>query len=183
VVWRAFFLGIAVSLAANIAAAPVLDWHETLVAGWPPVALLLSVELLTHDESNSSPRETLTKARPERDDRPDHPHPSEPRDALASPGQSAATVLTTPRRKKGGSNAEAAMWAHFQQQQAQGRNPTGAELDRIAGTNNYGRAVLARWRRTGRIPSTPHRRPTKPNSPISQQSDAVRRAGQGADSA
>jgi len=47
-VWLAFLLGIAVSLAANIAAAPALAWKPVLVAGWPPVALLLSVELLAH---------------------------------------------------------------------------------------------------------------------------------------
>lgn len=47
-IWSAFFLGIAVSLAANIAAAPDLAWKAVLVAGWPPVALLLSVELLVH---------------------------------------------------------------------------------------------------------------------------------------
>ncbi|WP_263974151.1 DUF2637 domain-containing protein [Streptomyces albicerus] len=46
VVWLAFLLGIAVSLAANIAAAATLTWKPVLVAGWPPVALLLSVELL-----------------------------------------------------------------------------------------------------------------------------------------
>jgi hypothetical protein len=45
------------------------------------------------------------------------------------------------------------MWAHYQHEHAAGRTPTGADLDRIAGTNNYGRAVLARWRRTGRIPA------------------------------
>jgi hypothetical protein len=38
--------GVAVSLLANIAAAPVLAWQSVLVAGWPPVALLLAVELL-----------------------------------------------------------------------------------------------------------------------------------------
>ncbi|WP_151478544.1 DUF2637 domain-containing protein [Streptomyces albicerus] len=48
VVWLAFLLGIVVSLAANIAAAPSLAWKPVLVAGWPPVALLLSVELLAH---------------------------------------------------------------------------------------------------------------------------------------
>ncbi|MEV6486148.1 DUF2637 domain-containing protein [Streptomyces sp. NPDC051576] len=48
VVWLAFLLGIGVSLAANIAAAPVLSWRPVLVAGWPPVALLLAVELLAH---------------------------------------------------------------------------------------------------------------------------------------
>ncbi|MGP4089017.1 DUF2637 domain-containing protein [Streptomyces sp. KR55] len=47
-IWSAFLLGIAVSLAANIAAAPALEWKPVLVAGWPPVALLLSVELLVH---------------------------------------------------------------------------------------------------------------------------------------
>nr|WP_323183727.1 DUF2637 domain-containing protein [Streptomyces prunicolor] len=47
-VWAAFLLGIAVSLAANVAAAPRLEWRSVLVAGWPPVALLLSVELLVH---------------------------------------------------------------------------------------------------------------------------------------
>ena len=48
VVWLAFLLGIAVSLAANVAAAPAMAWKPMLVAGWPPVALLLSVELLVH---------------------------------------------------------------------------------------------------------------------------------------
>ncbi|MFG3025436.1 DUF2637 domain-containing protein [Streptomyces sp. NPDC048254] len=51
-VWAAFLLGIAVSLAANVAAnvaaAPGLEWRSVLVAGRPPVALLLSVELLVH---------------------------------------------------------------------------------------------------------------------------------------
>jgi hypothetical protein len=46
VVRLAFLLGIGVSLAANMAAAPALEWKPVLVAGWPPVALLLAVELL-----------------------------------------------------------------------------------------------------------------------------------------
>jgi hypothetical protein len=43
------------------------------------------------------------------------------------------------------------MWAHYQRERAAGRTPTGAELDRVAGTNSYGRGVLARWRRDGRL--------------------------------
>ena len=35
---------------ANIAAAPMLTWQSVVVAGWPPVALLLAVELLTVGE-------------------------------------------------------------------------------------------------------------------------------------
>ena len=46
--WAAFAAGIIVSLAANIAAAPSMSWAPILVAGWPPVALLLAVELLGH---------------------------------------------------------------------------------------------------------------------------------------
>jgi hypothetical protein len=48
--------------------------------------------------------------------------------------------------------AQEVMWAHFQREQAGGRTPTGAELDRVAGTNNYGRTVLRQWRNEGRIP-------------------------------
>ncbi|MER7178629.1 DUF2637 domain-containing protein [Streptomyces hyaluromycini] len=40
-VWAAFLLGIAVSLAVHVAAAPRLEWRSVLVAGWPPVELLL----------------------------------------------------------------------------------------------------------------------------------------------
>lgn len=45
------------------------------------------------------------------------------------------------------------MWQHHQAGQVRGHIPTGAELDRVAGTNNYGRAVLARWRHTSRAGS------------------------------
>lgn len=41
------------------------------------------------------------------------------------------------------------MWAYYVTERAKSRTPTGAELDRIAGTNNYGRKVLRRWRQAG----------------------------------
>jgi hypothetical protein len=119
VLWLAFLLGIAVSLAANIASAPTFGWQPMLVAGWPPVSLLLAVELLTHREKVSTP-ETATET---------------------------AETARKPQRI----TAEEVMWQHFQREYGQGRMPTGAELDRVAGTHNYGRAVLRRWRRTGRI--------------------------------
>ncbi|WP_328442483.1 DUF2637 domain-containing protein [Streptomyces sp. NBC_00444] len=56
VVRLAFLLGIAVSLAANMAAAPALAWKPVLVAGWPPVALLLAVELLAHHSGDQTER-------------------------------------------------------------------------------------------------------------------------------
>lgn len=34
------------------------------------------------------------------------------------------------------------MWTYFVTERSKGRTPTEAELDRVAGTNNYGRKVL-----------------------------------------
>ncbi|MGI3229942.1 DUF2637 domain-containing protein [Streptomyces sp. GTA36] len=73
-IWAAFLLGIAVSLAANIAAAPNLGWKPVLVAGWPPVALLLSVELLVHrpvDRVAARTGRLLDGGDPARSERPD----------------------------------------------------------------------------------------------------------------
>jgi hypothetical protein len=47
---------------------------------------------------------------------------------------------------QGEPTAEQRMWAYYVTERSKGRKPTGAELDRIAGTNNYGRRVLRRWR-------------------------------------
>jgi hypothetical protein len=137
VLWAAFILGIAVSLAANIAAAPNLGWQPVLVAGWPPVALLLAVELLADHPVPAPACSTPSPAAPV--------HP-------AARDRQLAAVPTSHRA--GGvavGTAEQRMWAYYQHERAAGRTPTGADLDRIAGTNNYGRAVLARWRHTGRI--------------------------------
>jgi hypothetical protein len=138
-VWLAFLLGIAVSLAANIAAAPTLAWQPILVAGWPPVALLLAAELLTHHPQQTETQPAASEREPAR----------ETEHAIAPAGVS--TSAQPP--------AEQIMWEHFRREQARGRTPTGAELDRVAGTNNYGRTVLRRWRQQGRVPpADPDRR-------------------------
>ncbi|MFJ8963640.1 hypothetical protein ACIRG5_30050 [Lentzea sp. NPDC102401] len=46
--------------------------------------------------------------------------------------------------------AEDQMRAYFQTQRAHGRWPSGAELDHVAGTNNYGQKLLRRWKEEGR---------------------------------
>ncbi|KLL09759.1 hypothetical protein BL254_22730 [Protofrankia sp. BMG5.30] len=43
------------------------------------------------------------------------------------------------------------MWAYYSTGRAKGRTPTGTDLDRIAGTNNYGRKVPPR---AGRNPTS-----------------------------
>lgn len=158
VVWLAFLLGIAVSLAANIAAAPALAWRPFLVAGWPPVALLLSVELLAHRPAARVRREAGQRESPVGQSRPRETTERQARDERAD--EAPVTVGETGGADAGQrGSAEQVMWQHFQMEQARGRTPTGAELDRVAGTN-YGRAALARWRRAGRIPETSDRVPS-----------------------
>lgn len=149
-VWVAFLGCIAVSLAANIAAAPRLEWQPVLVAGWPPVALLLAVELLAH-RSRSRHVETDPAA-----------FVTEPAVPIAQrePETTAETVhvitlagVSPSTDRSGEPTAQEVMWAHYLSEQQHGRTPTGAELDRVAGTNNYGRTVLRQWREQGRIPA------------------------------
>jgi hypothetical protein len=162
--WVAFLLGVAVSLAANIAAAPTLSWQPVLVAGWPPLALLLAVELVVHSrgQDQTGTVETQPEITPAAE-----PEPEAGAIGAIESAQTAIGTETAPEtrrtsspaaarrpRRLGNPSAEALMWAHFETQRKAGRMPSGAELDRVAGTNNYGRAVLARWRDTGRIPVT-----------------------------
>lgn len=42
--------------------------------------------------------------------------------------------------------AEQRMWEFYEAECRQGRTPTGADLDRFAGTHNYGRRILRKWR-------------------------------------
>lgn len=139
-IWSAFGLGIAVSMAANIAAAPKLAWQPVLVAGWPPVALLLAVELLTHRSVERAPAT---------------PQPG-PTETVMTPESTAENDTRLPE----GRSAEEIMWEHYQLERSRGRVPTGAELDRVAGTRDYGRSVLRRWRSAGRLDPVPDRRPT-----------------------
>lgn len=130
----AFAIGIIVSLAANIATAPSMTWAPILVAGWPPVALLLAVELVGHQRHRDGSGEV------ERDSETD---------ARASDQAEKVTTLGESRPSR--RTAEQVMWDHYQRRVTAGLPPpTGAELDEVARTNNYGRAVLRKWHRKGR---------------------------------
>jgi hypothetical protein len=172
--WLSFGLGVAVSLAANVAAAPALEWQPILVAGWPPVALLLAVELLAHrsrprEDSETAPSAVPGAVRNEPED--ENPGPSEAVDEADSGDGGETTTETSDESADAGSlgtvsaavtaagepSAQEVMWVHYQREQARGRVPTGAELDRVAGTNNYGRTVLRQWREQGRIPEADQR--------------------------
>jgi hypothetical protein len=137
--WLAFVLGICLSLCANIAAAPELSVFAVAVAACPPLALLLAVELLnralkrhraeTTNETSTAPSETANET-------------------------TAVVRLAMDRdesRMPPESTAEQRMWTYYVTERSKGRTPTGAELDRIARTNNYGRKVLRQWKSMGLI--------------------------------
>lgn len=178
VVWASFWAGIAMSLTANIAAAPELTLQPILVAGWPPVALLLAVELLAHGPRSRQHAETdpataktgqvateTEQAGIETEDAGLVTRTAASvvvRDGEAgtetgseSDGETAQVITLAGVSQHSGSatepTAQEVMWEHLQREQTRGRTPTGAELDRVAGTNNYGRTVLRQWRNEGRI--------------------------------
>ncbi|MFD2474740.1 DUF2637 domain-containing protein [Amycolatopsis silviterrae] len=136
--WAAFLFGISLSLCANIGAAPSLSVFGVTVAACPPLALLLAVELLNRALRRDRPVlasvvERVGSGTPEAETR-----------AVAGLGPDAGS-------EDGELTAEQRMWLHYEQEMASGRRPSGAELDRVAGTHNYGRRVLRQWRATGRL--------------------------------
>lgn len=144
--WSAFVFGICLSLCANIAAAPVLSVFSVAVAACPPVALLLAVELLNRSLRRHR-AETVSETSTETDGTEETAEPMAPAVRLASvpTGSGSPTELT----------AEQRMWAYYINERSKGRTPSGAELDRIAGTNNYGRRVLRRWKTADYSPADP----------------------------
>lgn len=135
--WLAFGLGICLSLCANIAAAPELSVFAVAVAACPPLALPLAVELLNRALKRHR-AETGRETTAETTEHGETDTETEPAVSLA--------VLPPASRTPDEPTAEQRMWAYYQTERAKGRTPTGAELDRIAGTNNYGRRLLRKWR-------------------------------------
>ncbi|MEY7972581.1 DUF2637 domain-containing protein [Saccharomonospora xinjiangensis] len=134
--WLAFVFGIVLSLCANVAAAPELSVFAVAVAACPPLALLLAVELLNRALKRHR-AETVSETGTETAET------SETGDEMASVVRLAAV---SDESRPVEPTAEQRMWAYYVTERAKGRTPTGAELDRIAGTNNYGRRLLRRWR-------------------------------------
>ncbi|MEV5302711.1 DUF2637 domain-containing protein [Amycolatopsis methanolica] len=141
--WLSFVFGICLSLCANVAAAPELSVFAVAVAACPPLALLLAVELLNralkrHRAEIANETSTETGETGETSD--------ETRAVVR------LAVVSDKARPPAEPTAEQRMWAYYVTERAKGRTPTGAELDRIVGTNNYGRKVLRRWRQAGHLP-------------------------------
>lgn len=153
--WLAFLFGVGLSLCANIASAPELNAFAIAVTGCPPLALLLAVELL--NRALKRHRAEVTTAEVNGDRNP-------PAETVRGTGNRAAETATdtgrvvaltavSPGLGRQASTAERIMWDYYQAERARGRIPTGAELDRLAKTNNYGRRVVRRWRSEGRLGS------------------------------
>ncbi|RSN26780.1 hypothetical protein DMC61_25260 [Amycolatopsis sp. WAC 04169] len=137
--WSAFIFGISLSLCANIASAPVTSAFGVAVTACPPLALLLAVELLNRalKRHRTNMAETSTDTSPEQELAP----PLAGHLPEASPGPSSTPEPT----------AEQRMWNFYIAEQQLGRTPSGADLDRVAGTHNYGRRILRKWRTEGTL--------------------------------
>jgi hypothetical protein len=143
VTWLAFVFGICLSLVANICSAPTLSVLQVTVAACPPLVLLLAVELLngalkqrsreTGSETASAGSETSIQTLVTGTDN-ETLRPVQP--IMVSPSSLEDSERT----------AEERMWEYYVSERACGRTPTGAELDRVAGTHNYGRRILRKWR-------------------------------------
>ncbi|MGW4129578.1 DUF2637 domain-containing protein [Amycolatopsis japonica] len=159
--WAAFLFGISLSLCANIASAPVTSAFGVAVAACPPLALLLAVELL----NRALKRHRVEPAAPE--PAPAERPPTEPETNAPVTQPSIAPPPATTSEQENHlpkPTAEQLMWTHYQHENAQGRTPTGAELDRVAGTHNYGRRILRKWRREGALPRATTADPEAPRS-------------------
>ncbi|HEX5401481.1 MAG TPA: DUF2637 domain-containing protein [Pseudonocardiaceae bacterium] len=161
--WLAFVFGICLSLCANVAAAPELNVFAVAVAACPPLALLLAVELLNRALKRHR-AETASRIATETGE------PVETGCVVRL-----ATVSEQPRPPSE-STAEQRMWAYYVTERSKGHIPTGAELDRIAGTNNYGRRLLRRWTNTGRIAHNRTAGVDKDGSVVSPTGHALRRS-------
>jgi len=135
--WLAFAFGIVLSLCANIAAAPELNVFAVAVAACPPLALLLAVELLNHALKHQRAW--------------DHDEPSGTHESLDETAAMVRLASIPDEPRPVAATAEQRMWEHYLSERVRGRTPTGAELDRVAGTNNYGRRVVRKWQQSGKI--------------------------------
>jgi hypothetical protein len=115
------------------------------VAACPPLALLLAVELLNRALKRHR-AETASETGTETGETSETAAETAPVVRLA--------VVSDESRPPAEPTAEQRMWAYYVTERSKGRTPTGAELDRIAGTNNYGRRVLRRWRQSGHLPAS-----------------------------
>jgi uncharacterized protein DUF2637 len=135
--WVAFGFGISLSLCANIGSVPRLTVFSVVIAACPPLALLLAVELLNR---------ALKRHRSDKQVRAE----TSAGEKSPEPGVLTSHAVDAESATVVEESAEQRMWAFYLEERAAGRSPTGADLDRVAGTNNYGRRVLRRWRVAGR---------------------------------
>ncbi|SEF24687.1 Protein of unknown function [Amycolatopsis pretoriensis] len=141
--WLAFVFGICVSLVANIGSAPALSVLQVTVAACPPLVLLLAVELLNGALKRRS-RETGSETAGAGSETSGQARETETDCETSMPVQ--PVVGSTLSVEGCGRTAEQRMCEYYVGERACGRTPTGAELDRVAGTHNYGRRILRKWR-------------------------------------
>lgn len=131
---------------------------EALAAALDGLAVVAALSVWTHVQraeqvpsagetesetrTETAPTETETPAAPQRESAPlVKAVPTETR----APRPRPVPAPSRPPRLVETGAAKKLMRAHWDTERAAGRTPTGAALDRIGGTNNYGRGLVKEW--------------------------------------
>jgi hypothetical protein len=158
-----------VSVTANVAHDWVSRVAEIAIAGWPPLALVGSYELLMRllrrlqTTTGAPAAERAGAGEPEADAAAMTPQPEE-----AAPRKRAASKPRTARKSRPSREPEAREW--WKRERAEGREPSGAEVARAVGVDG---SLGRRWLREWQAAATPE---TNESNDLSVISEATGRA-------
>ncbi|OXM59320.1 hypothetical protein [Amycolatopsis vastitatis] len=128
---------------ANICSAPTSSVLQVTVAACPPLGLLLAIELLNGALKQRS-RETGSETASAGSEMTIQALVTGTDNVTLRPVRPVMVSLSSLENSERA--AKRRMWEYYVRERASVRTPTGAELDRMAGTHNYGRRTLRKRR-------------------------------------
>ncbi|WP_433015095.1 DUF2637 domain-containing protein [Kribbella sp. CA-294648] len=172
--WALVVVGSLVSVTANVAHDWVARAAEIAIAGWPPLALVGSYELLMRllrrlrlpvaVDTEAVVVETLPDSAGAE---PTEPHPVRPAPRKKAPAKARATAgKSRPSREP-----EAREW--WERERAEGREPSGAAVARSVGVDG---SLGRRWLREWQAAADPAEATVESNSEVSVIGEATGRA-------
>jgi hypothetical protein len=146
--WTLVVVGSLVSVTANVAHDWVARAAEIAIAGWPPLALVGSYELLMRLlrrlQSSVAADEAVSPV-----EHADESETPEPPKVKPEPRKKAASKPRPARKSRPSREPEARDW--WERERAEGREPSGAEVARAVGVDgSLGRRWLREWQATDR---------------------------------
>lgn len=171
--WALVVVGSLVSVTANVAHDWVARAAEIAIAGWPPLALVGSYELLMRLLRRLRPIEAAIEGLAvETLPVPASAEPTEPRPERAAPRKKApAKARATAGKSRPSREPEAREW--WERERADGREPSGAAVARSVGVDG---SLGRRWLREWQAAADPAEATAESNSEVSVIGEATGRA-------